>query len=278
MKMLIKILGAVIGVIGAEAAVNLTGYVSDKLNNGFNAIRHYHPLSLIILIIALIVFTGLIIRDLITRKKLFSKIHYEIKTSEHLNLGEILTKPNVIFGAKDALLRSTGAHMRIHAQDLRRVKKRTGDLPTPTGYYAFKDNYGNWVMNRGHLLAHELTGIDDVPENFAPITRYLNAGSSRNDQVNDNNPNSMIYYENRLHYWLLQHPYADLDYAVVPNYDDSDLVPTSISLIYGGIVNDKVMAIHLSANETTLKSGLSCVTLPNVTPALTINYRTGQKN
>lgn len=275
MKILIKILGVIIGI---EAAVNVVEYILSKLNDVFRVVKHYHPLAMIFLIIALIIFAGLVIRDLIARRRLFGKIHYEIKTSGHLDLGEVLTKPNVIFGAKDTLGRSTGAHMRIHTQDLKRVKERSSNLPTPNGYHAFKDWQDNWVMNRGHLLAHELVGIDDVSENFMPITRYVNAGSTQNDQINDNNPNSMVYYENRLHYWLTQHSYADLDYAVVPNYDDDDLVPTSISLIYGGVVNDKVVAIHLGAKETTLKSGLSCVTLPNVTPALSINYHTGQKN
>lgn len=275
MKTLIKILGVIIGI---EAAVNVVEYILSKSNDVFDAVKRYQPLAMIFLIIVLIIFAGLVIRDLIVRRHLFSKIHYEIKTSDHLDLGEVLTDPNVIFGAKDALGRSTGAHMRINSQDLKRVKERSSDLPTPNGYHAFKDWQDNWVMNRGHLLAHELVGIDDVSENFMPITRYVNAGSTQNNQINDNNPNSMVYYENRLRYWLTQHPYADLDYAVVPNYDDDDLVPTSISLIYGGVTNNKVVAIHLSAKETTLKSGLSCVTLPNVTPALSINYHTGQKN
>ncbi|ETJ96583.1 hypothetical protein HMPREF1880_00817 [Streptococcus agalactiae] len=41
--------------------------------------------------------------------------------------------------------------------------------------------------------------MNNVPENLVTMTKYLNTGFS------ENNPDGMLYYENRLDSWLANH-------------------------------------------------------------------------
>ena len=97
---------------------------------------------------------------------------------------------------------------------------------------------------RGHLIGYQFSGLDDEKRNLVSMTDRFNAGTDNTNQE------SMLYYENRLDYWLGNHPNYYLDYKVTPIYQKDELIPRKIELQYVGINYQEV------ATKNTVKKPL----------------------
>ncbi|WP_338033603.1 DNA/RNA non-specific endonuclease [Lactococcus allomyrinae] len=173
----------------------------------------------------------------------------------------------------DALGRATGAQIQLQAKDLPTRKREPRLSYNPVGWHNYKFN-GHWLMNRGHLVGYQFSGLNDEPKNLVPETAYLNAGSLSG--MDDSNPKSMLYYENRLAVWLKTHPNEWLSYQVVPIYQGNELIPRQVSLSYQGYdAKGKAVKVAVGGNETIDDRGITQVTLDNLSPNATINYSDG---
>lgn len=199
-----------------------------------------------------------------------------IKVTDDLHIDEILHGEILLLGKLDNG-KPVGAHIHLSSKSLPRLNERVRLRYNPPGYHAVKLNSGQYVVNRGHLIARELSGLDNVPENLFTITGYMNTGST-SSEPNDSNPAGMLYYENRLREWLINHPTDYLDYSAVLNYEDeNDTVPISITLRYIGVRNGKRVAISFGSPKETVdpETYVTSVTLMNRTNDAIINYQTG---
>lgn len=198
------------------------------------------------------------------------------KVTDNLRINEILHGETLLLGKLDNG-KPVGAHIHLSSKSLPPLNERVRLWYKPPGYHAIKFNNGQYVVNRGHLIARELSGLDNVPENLFTITGYMNTGST-SGEPNDNNPAGMLYYENRLREWLINHPTDYLDYSAVLNYEDeNDTVPVSITLRYIGVRNGKRVVISLGSPKETVdpETHVTSVTLMNRTYDAVINYQTG---
>ncbi|RZI47878.1 DNA/RNA non-specific endonuclease [Lactococcus kimchii] len=191
------------------------------------------------------------------------------------------TKPNSTFRAAyqiklsplDLLKRATGAQIQLQAKDLPSQKREPRLSYNPVGWHNYKFN-GHWLMNRGHLVGYQFSGLNDEPKNLVPETAYLNAGSLSG--MDDSNPKSMLYYENRLAVWLKTHPNDWLNYQVTPLYKANELIPRQVSLSYHGFdKKGKAVKVAVGGNETIDDNGNTQVTLDNISPNAIINYSDG---
>lgn len=199
-----------------------------------------------------------------------------IKVTDDLHIDEILHGEILLLGKLDNG-KPVGAHIHLSSKSLPRLNERVRLRYNPPGYHAIKLNSSQYVVNRGHLIARELSGLDNVPENLFTITGYMNTGST-SSEPNDSNPAGMLYYENRLREWLINHPTDYLDYSAVLNYEDeNDTVPISITLRYIGVRNGKRVAISFGSPKETVdpETYVTSVTLMNRTNDAIINYQTG---
>lgn len=106
------------------------------------------------------------------------------------------------------------------------------------------------------------------------MTTWLNAGNYKG--TDESNPDSMLYYENRLDSWLATHPNYWLDYKVTPLYTGDELIPRQIELQYVGL-DDKgqKLEITLGGKETKDSLGITHVVLDNTSPNADIDYTIG---
>lgn len=198
------------------------------------------------------------------------------KVTDNLRIHEILHGETFLLGKLNNG-KPVGGHIHLSSKSLPRLNERVRLTYRPPGYHAIKLNNGQYVVNRGHLIARELSGLDNVPENLFTITGYMNTGST-SDEPDDNNPAGMLYYENRLRTWLVNHPTDYLDYSAVLNYgDENDTVPISITLRYIGIRNGKRVTISFGSPKERVdpETHVTSVTLMNITNGAIINYQTG---
>lgn len=205
-----------------------------------------------------------------TGSKCTTKITNDLRSSEILH-GEMLLLGKLNNG------KPVGAHIHLSSKSLPKLNERARLHYKPSGYHAIKLHNGQYAVHRGHLIARELSGLDDVPENLFTVTGYMNTGST-GYTPNENNPEGMLFYENRLRDWLVKHPTDYLDYSAILNYDDeNDAVPVSITLRYIGVRNGKRVAIKFgSPKETTdPETHVTSVTLMNKTYGAVINYKNG---
>lgn len=227
---------------------------------------------LILFFIAIIFWCGqvLVSRKSDKNSKIATKVTDDLRINEILH-GEILLLGKLNNG------KPVGAHIHLSSKSLPLLNERVRLRYNPPGYHAIKLNNGQYVVNRGHLIARELSGLDNVPENLFTITGYMNTGSISNTP-NDLNPAGMLYYENRLRQWLINHPTDYLDYSVVLNYgDENDKIPISITLRYIGLRNGRRVAINFGSPKETVdpETHVTSVTLMNATHGAVINYKTG---
>lgn len=217
----------------------------------------------------------------------------------------ILPNPDIIIGYTAAFGRSDdgqelhqalGAHMQIGINRL--PAKQPGESRTVKSTLETQDQQDDYcdvpqaklpkgqknIWQRGHLLARELANINHEPLNFMTLTPYANSGSTEIHQVNGNNPEGMLYYENRLHDWLTDHQDCLLDYAVFPIYDapsiTKSLAPRRIQLQYCGISkNGNLIPIPIkvpdSVRSHVYKGAIMSVTLNNIQPGVPIDYYHG---
>lgn len=195
-----------------------------------------------------------------------------------------LGKRQLILAPNDGLGRARDAHIQLKNND-EPVKKRDPYLTfDPVGWhnyrFLYRDDNGQikkaWLMNRGHLVGYQFSGLNDESRNLVPETAWLNAGDFSG--MNESNPDSMLYYENRLDNWLALHPDYYLDYQVTPLYSGNELIPRQIRLAYVGVDQaGRHITISLNPSKEHQGNGDSeIVYLDNVSSNAQIDYLTGR--
>nr|WP_244147242.1 DNA/RNA non-specific endonuclease [Streptococcus castoreus] len=189
-------------------------------------------------------------------------------------------KKVLVLGDLDEKGRATFAHIQLKNSD-EPTKKRKSRLKTnPVGWHNFKFYFGDgrkkaWLMNRGHLIGYQFSGLNDNKKNLIPITNWLNTGHYRS--MNSSNQDSMLYYEKRLDSWLATHKHYYLDYKVTPIYQGDELIPRQVALQYVGIdEKGNLLAINIGGKATQDANGISKVVLDNISPNAKIDYLTGK--
>ena len=191
------------------------------------------------------------------------------KNEKQLELGELDTKS-----------RATYAHIQLKDSDEPKKKREPKLKFDPVGWHNYKFYYGDgtkeaWLMNRGHLVGYQFSGLNDEGRNLVPMTAWLNTGSFTG--TDDKNQSSMLYYENGLDSWLANHPNYYLDYKVTAVYKDDELIPRQIELQYVGIDQDgKLLEIQLGSNNEKIDQySVTHVALDNISANAEINYADG---
>ncbi len=181
---------------------------------------------------------------------------------------------------KDSLGRARSAHIQLQDKDEPEKKRAPKINYNPVGWHNYKFYYGDgkskaWLMNRGHLIGYQFSGLNDEGRNLVPMTAWLNTGNYKG--TDESNQSGMLYYENRLDNWLANHPNYWLDYKVTAIYQGDELLPRQIQLQYVGVdSSSNLLEIKLgSAKETVDGYGVTRVTLDNVSANAEINYKDG---
>lgn len=187
-------------------------------------------------------------------------------------------KKQIVLGKIDILGRATSAHIQLKNCDEPKVKRSSRINVDPVGWHNYKLEVVKgkkvWVMNRGHLVGYQFSGLNDVKQNLVSETTWFNQGAY--DHMDDSNPQAMLSYENRLDKWLSQHPDDSLDYLVTPIYHGSELIPRQIKLEYVGYTpQGQLESIRLGSALENIKGMDTVVILDNTAPNLNINYQTG---
>ena len=188
----------------------------------------------------------------------------------------------LVLGDLDKLERSTSAHIQLNIKDKPKAKREPKISVDPVGWHNYKmpiDDSGSgkeaWLMNRGHLVGYQFSGLDNELRNLTPMTALLNTGSlSDKDSANQT---AMLFYENNLVDWINAHPNDWLDYKVTPIYEGDELIPRKIELQYAGIKSDgTLMKISFGTKQENVdKDGVTHVVLDNTSPNAKIDYATG---
>lgn len=189
-------------------------------------------------------------------------------------------KKQLVLGNKDSKGRATAAHIQLQDKDEPTSKREKKLKYNPTGWHNYKFYYEGgekkaWLMNRGHLIGYQFSGLNDEGRNLVAMTAWLNTGSYKG--TNEGNQDSMLFYEQKLDSWLATHPNYWLDYKVTPIYEGDELVPRRIELQYVGVDSKgNLLEITLGGKETKDSNLVSHVTLENTSPNATIDYATGK--
>jgi DNA-entry nuclease len=189
-------------------------------------------------------------------------------------------KKQLVMGKLDVLGRATYSHIQLKSSDKPQAKREARLTYNPSGWHNYKFSYSpsgkkTWVMNRGHLVGYQFCGLNDEPRNLITETAWMNQGDF--DGMDDSNEQSMLYYENRLNQWLLDHPNDYLDYKVTPIYTGSELVARQVKLEYVGITSaGQFEQIRLGGSLEQSVIAKCTVVLENVAPNITIDYQTGR--
>ncbi|HEN9415930.1 TPA: DNA/RNA non-specific endonuclease [Streptococcus agalactiae] len=191
----------------------------------------------------------------------------------------------MVNGELDELGRANYGHIQLKYADKPKVDRESKISYNPVGWHNYKFYYEDdngkkkkdWVMDRGHLVGYLFSGINTEPKNLVPMTRFLNAGTYSRKHIDSHNPYSMVFYENSLNRWLKTNPQLTLDYYVVANYKDKELVPRSVSLYWTAFnKNGKQIKVNLGDNGKANYNGLvGTVTLLNTSSNAEINYLDG---
>lgn len=184
----------------------------------------------------------------------------------------------------DNLGRAVDGHIQVKASQLPQESREPKLKYNPVGWHNYKFLYKSkdntlqetWLMNRGHLIGYQFSGLNDVGDNLTPMTHYLNAGRIGKG-MDASNTDAMLYYETQLRQWVEQNPKMSLDYQVTPLYKDNELLPRQIRLSYIGYnTSGQLIPIQFNTDlEKHTDDGVSVVFLENVSPQATINYATG---
>lgn len=196
----------------------------------------------------------------------------------------VTEQKQLVLGKQDALGRATFAHIQLKNAD-RPKKKRERLAYNPVGWhnyrFAYRDKDGTirktYLMDRGHLVAYQFSGLNDEPRNLVPETHWLNAGDY--EGTDDRNPDSQLFYENQLSDWMYKHKEMYLDLEVVPIYTGDELLPRQIAMHFVGVTEaGKRIKISIRGSNKVVYSedGKGEVVLDNVSPNAQINYQTGR--
>lgn len=191
----------------------------------------------------------------------------------------------MVNGDLDSLGRATYGHIRLKYSDKPQDDRESKINVDPVGWHNYRFKYEDesgkvkkaYLMNRGHLIGYQFSGLNSEIKNLVPMTRYLNAGTMSDSKTDANNPNGMLYYENALAKWLKKNQNMYLDYCVVANYTDNELVPRTVTLYWTSFdENGTQYGVELSeAGLATSDGNVSSVTLQNVSKNANINYLDG---
>ena len=196
-----------------------------------------------------------------------------------------LGKRQLVLNDLDSLGRATSAHIQLRDRDEPSDKRDSKINYDPVGWHNYKYKYISddgdtktaFLMNRGHLVGYQFSGLNSEPRNLVPQTRYLNAGTMDDRKIDSNNPNSQIFYEQLLDRWLNENPDKWLDLKVVAIYQNEELIPRQIKMYWVGLdANGEQVKVELKKHGNESASGsLTSVTLDNYSPNATINYLDG---
>lgn len=208
------------------------------------------------------------------------QIKFDEKLFKEAGLLPFKNEKQLELGELDSKSRATGAHIQLKDSDEPTEKREPKISYNPVGWHNYKFFYGDgkkeaWLMNRGHLIGYQFSGLNDEKRNLVPMTNWLNAGNYSG--TDDQNQSSMLYYENRLDSWLANHPNYYLDYKVTPIYQKDELIPRQIELQYVGIdENGKLLEIKLGGSKEKIDQySVTHVVLDNVSANAEINYLDG---
>lgn len=208
------------------------------------------------------------------------QIKFDEKLFKEAGLLPFKNEKQLELGELDSKSRATGAHIQLKDSDEPTEKRESKLTYDPVGWHNYKFFYGDgkkeaWLMNRGHLIGYQFSGLNDEKRNLVPMTNWLNVGNYSG--TDDQNQSSMLYYENRLDSWLANHPNYYLDYKVTPIYQKDELIPRQIELQYVGIdENGKLLEIKLGGSKEKIDQySVTHVVLDNVSANAEINYLDG---
>lgn len=188
----------------------------------------------------------------------------------------------LVLGELDKLERSTSAHIQLNIKDKPKAKREPKISVDPVGWHNYKmpiDDSGSgkeaWLMNRGHLVGYQFSGLDNELRNLTPMTALLNTGSL--SDKDSSNQTAMLFYENNLADWINAHPNDWLDYKVTPIYEGDELIPRKVELQYAGIKSDgTLLKISFGTKQEKMdEEGVTHVILENTSPNAKIDYATG---
>lgn len=188
----------------------------------------------------------------------------------------------LVLGELDKLERSTSAHIQLNIKDKPKAKREPKISVDPVGWHNYKmpiDESGSgkeaWLMNRGHLVGYQFSGLDNELRNLTPMTALLNTGSL--SDKDSSNQTAMLFYENNLADWINAHPNDWLDYKVTPIYEGDELIPRKVELQYAGIKSDgTLLKISFGTKQEKMdEEGVTHVILENTSPNAKIDYATG---
>ena len=188
----------------------------------------------------------------------------------------------LVLGELDKLERSTSAHIQLNIKDKPKAKREPKISVDPVGWHNYKmpiDDSGSgkeaWLMNRGHLVGYQFSGLDNELRNLTPMTALLNTGSL--SDKDSSNQTAMLFYENNLADWINAHPNDWLDYKVTPIYEGDELIPRKVELQYAGIKSDgTLLKISFGTKQEKMdEEGVTHVILENISPNAKIDYATG---
>lgn len=208
------------------------------------------------------------------------QIKFDEKLFKEAGLLPFKNEKQLELGELDSKSRATGAHIQLKDSDEPTEKRESKLTYDPVGWHNYKFFYGDgkkeaWLMNRGHLIGYQFSGLNDEKRNLVPMTNWLNAGTYYG--TDNTNQESMLYYENRLDSWLANHPNYYLDYKVTPIYQKDELIPRQIELQYVGIdETGKLLEIKLGGSKEKVDQySVTHVVLDNVSANAEINYLDG---
>ena len=188
----------------------------------------------------------------------------------------------LVLGDLDKLERSTSAHIQLNIKDKPKAKREPKISVDPVGWHNYKMPIDDsesakeaWLMNRGHLVGYQFSGLDNELRNLTPMTALLNTGSL--SDKDSSNQTAMLFYENNLADWINAHPNEWLDYKVTPIYQGDELIPRQVELQYVGIKSDgTLMKISFGTEQEKVdEEGVTHVILENTSPNAKIDYATG---
>ncbi|MFT9266749.1 DNA/RNA non-specific endonuclease [Oenococcus sp.] len=184
----------------------------------------------------------------------------------------------------DALGRARNSHIQLRNSDEPAVKREPYLNYDPAGWHNYRFFYRShdgqtkmaWLMNRGHLVGYQFSGLNDEGRNLVAETAWLNTGNYVGTDVE--NTDSMLFYEEGLDNWLSLHPDYYLDYQVTPLYQGNELVPRQVRLAYVGIDNQgRTLPITLDAAKEQEGNGdARLVYLNNQSPNAKLDYQSGR--
>lgn len=209
----------------------------------------------------------------------------ETKTEVRYQPLSFANQKQMVNGELDALGRATYGHIQLRYADKPKEQREGKITVDPVGWHNYRFKYEDekgkvkkaYLMNRGHLIGYQFSGLNSEIKNLVPMTRYLNAGTIADSKMDDTNPYGMLFYENALAKWLKENPDLFLDYKVTPNYTGDELIPRTVTLYWTAIDTAGVLhPVTLNDNgQATTEGTITSVTLYNTSLNATINYLDG---